>query len=143
MEQRRRGSQIIPCCSTELSPPFVFVSNDGSAVAARRRRRGSTWSSQLTPGYLPDWICSSSHGLSLSRPACCMLRVCLSLGDTGASMVTQNFAHCCSAQVGSYLVLGHPTSSLFQSEASTALSAALHETPLTKHNLHFEEKAFC
>lgn len=36
--------------------------------------RGSTWSSQLTPGYLPDWICSSSHGLSLSRPGCCMLR---------------------------------------------------------------------
>lgn len=35
---------------------------------------GLTWSSQLTPGYLPDWICSSSHGLSLSRPGCCMLQ---------------------------------------------------------------------
>lgn len=35
---------------------------------------GSTWSSQLTPGYPPDWICSSSHGLSLSRPGCCMLQ---------------------------------------------------------------------
>lgn len=32
-----------------------------------------TWSSQVTPGYLPDWICSSSQGLSLSRPHCCML----------------------------------------------------------------------
>lgn len=41
--------------------------------AMRVRVSGSTWSSQLTPGYLPDWICSSSHGLSLSRPGCCML----------------------------------------------------------------------
>lgn len=40
-------------------------------VCARGRR--FTWSSQLTPGYLPDWICSSSHGRSLSRPHCCML----------------------------------------------------------------------
>lgn len=58
---------------------------------------GSTWSSQLTPGYLPDWICSSSHGLSLSRPACCMLRVLLEPRRHGS--LTGDSKLCTAAQL--------------------------------------------
>ena len=37
------------------------------------RSWGSTWSSHVTPGYFPDSICSSSHGLRRSRPDLCIL----------------------------------------------------------------------
>lgn len=93
-----------------------------------RTGAGSTWSSQLTPGYLPDWICSSSHGLSLSRPACCMLRVCSSL--TGDS---KNFALLLSSggiisRVGTPDLLALPIRGKY-----SALSAALHDPPRPPH----------
>lgn len=90
--------------------------------------RGSTWSSQLTPGYLPDWICSSSHGLSLSRPGCCMLRSELqrrhTSSFTGASR--DDFKLLSAAQVESYLVSGHPSFSVLQSEMSMTTMLGLH-----------------
>lgn len=56
-------------------------------------RRWSTWSSQLTPGYLPDWICSSSHGLSLSRPCCCMLQSVLQVSGKGSQYKSRSFSN--------------------------------------------------
>ncbi len=94
----------------------------------RVRCVGFTWSNQLTPGYLPDWICSSSHGRSLSRPAGCMLQSKLQVSGkmfgvdaspayTQVSAITEKFS---GAQIKSEVTLGHPSSStaFFQSKTS-------------------------